>query len=158
MTPKVVINIRSTATALKTDIQTKAVDVVYRTLAPTDLTDLQTNAASYGITVHVGTSPQIRYLVFQVNDNTTGSIPKGITDVRVRQAIAYSVDRAQINSVVFNSLVTPLYSMIPASMPYYQPVFQSKYGDHNCAAANNLLAQLGYVIGFHPSTIQARDE
>lgn len=158
VTPKVVINIRSTATALKNDITTKAVDVVYRTFAPTDLTDLQANAASLGITVHIGASPQIRYLVFQVNDKTTTNIPIGITDVRVRQAIAYSVDRAQINSVVFNGLVTPLYSMIPATMPYYQPVFQTQYGDHNCSAANNLMAQLGYMTGFHPGTILARDE
>lgn len=157
-TAKIVINIRSTATALKNDITTKAVDVVYRTFAPTDLTDLQTNAATLGITVKIGASPQIRYLVFQVNTNTTGTIPKGITDVRVRQAIAYSVDRAQINSVVFNGLVTPLYSMIPSTMPYYQPIFQTKYGDHNCGAANSLIAQLGYMTGFHPAMILARDE
>ena len=156
--PKVVINIRSTATALKNDITTKAVDVVYRTFAPTDLTDLQTNAASLGITVKIGASPQIRFLVFQVNSNTTNNIPIGITDVRVRRAIAYSVDRAQINSVVFNGLVTPLYSMVPASMPYASPVFQSAYGDHNCASANTLMSAVGYVIGFHPATILARDE
>ena len=158
VTPKVVINIRSTATALKNDITTKAVDVVYRTFAPTDLTDLQTNAASLGITVKIGASPQIRFLVFQVNANTTNNIPIGITDVRVRQAIAYSVDRAHINSVVFNGLVTPLYSMVPASMPYSSPVFQSAYGDHNCASANNLMSQVGYVIGFQPAMLIARDE
>ncbi len=156
--PKVVINIRSTATALKNDITTKAVDVVYRTFAPTDLTDLQTNAGSLGITVKIGASPQIRFLVFQVNANTTNNIPIGITDVRIRQAIAYSVDRAQINSVVFNGLVTPLYSMVPASMPYASPVFQSAYGDHNCNSANNLMSQVGYVIGFHPAMLMARDE
>ncbi len=158
VTPKVVINIRSTATALKNDITTKAVDVVYRTFAPTDLTDLQSQQTTLGITVRIGASPQIRFLVFQVNANTTNGIPIGITDVRVRQAIAYSVDRAQINSVVFNGLVTPLYSMVPSSMPYSSPVFQSKYGDHNCAAANNLMAQLGYMVGFHPGSILARDE
>lgn len=156
--PNVVINIRSTATALKNDIETKAVDVVYRTLAPTDLTDLQSRQSSLGITVKIGASPQIRFLVFQVNTNTTGTIPKGITDVRIRQAIAYSVDRAQINSVVFNGLVTPLYSMVPSSMPYSSPVFQSAYGDHNCNAANNLMSQVGYMIGFHPATLLARDE
>ncbi len=158
VTPKIAINIRSTATALKQDITTKAVDVVYRTFAPTDLTDLQTNAASLGITVHVGASPQIRFLVFQVNANTTNNIPIGITDVRVRQAIAYAVDRAQINSVVFNGLVTPLYSMVPSNMPYASPVFQPAYGDHNCAASNNLISQVPLVVGFHPASIVARDE
>src|SRR6266705_2788245 len=44
-----------------------------------------------------GTSAQIRYLVFNLNK---------VTDVRVRQAIAYAVDRGAINSNVFYNQTT----------------------------------------------------
>jgi peptide/nickel transport system substrate-binding protein len=141
------INIRSSSTILKQDIETKAVDVVFRTLTPTDLTDLQSRATTLGITVKLGASPQIRYLV--INQNT-------ITDKRVRQAIAYSVNRADINRIVFNNQVTGLYSMVPPAMPFASPVFQSAYGDANCAAANALLAKIGYGL-LQPVLWIARD-
>jgi len=132
------INIRATAAQLKADIETKAVDVAYRTLTPTDVTDLQPRATTLGLTVDIAASPFIRYLVFNVNK---------ISDVRVRQAIAYSVDRARIDSVVFNGFTDPLYSMIPPNMPFSQPVFQTEYGSEpNCTQANALFTQLGYVI------------
>ncbi len=144
---KVTINIRATATALKQDIETKVVDVVFRTLTPTDLTDLQGRQAALGITVKVGSSPQIRYLVFNVNK---------IPDKRVRQAIAFSVDRGAVRSVVFNNQVTPLYSMVPPSMPYSSPVFQSRYGDAKCTDANALFAQLGFAVEFQ-ARLMARE-
>lgn len=146
---KVNINIRATATNLKQDIETKAVDVAYRTLTPSDLTDLQTRATALGLTVDVGASPQIRYLVFNVNL---------VPDVRIRQAIAYSVNRANIRSVVFNGLVDPLYSMVPPSFQYQAPVFQTQYGAApSCTQANALLDLAGYHI-FLPRTRVARDE
>lgn len=141
------INIRSSSTILKQDIETKGVDVVFRTLTPTDLTDLQNRATTLGITVKLGASPQIRYLV--INQNT-------ITDKRVRQAIAYSVNRADINRIVFNNQVTGLYSMVPPAMPFASPVFQGAYGDANCSAANALLAKIGYGL-LQPVLWIARD-
>jgi len=138
---RVNINIRADATALKQDIETHAstgIDVVYRTLTPTDLTDLDSRETALGIQVVIGASPQIRYLVINVNT---------ITDVRVRQAIAYSVNRANIDSTVFNGLVEPLYSMVPSSFPFQSPVFQTKYGgSQNCQGADSLLLQAGYYI------------
>lgn len=146
---QVTVNIRTTAAALKNDIETKQVDVVYRTLTPTDLTDLQSRASTLGITVTVGASPQIRYLVFQTET---------ITDVRIRQAIAYSVDRAAIDNVVFNGQVVPLYSMLPPEMPYHSPVFQTKYGAvPNCAQANALLSAAGFFVGLGARELIARD-
>jgi peptide/nickel transport system substrate-binding protein len=144
------LNIRSgsqASTTLKQDIETKAVDVVFRTLTPTDLTDLQNRASTLGITVKLGASPQIRYLVI----NT-----KTITDKTVRQAIAYSVNRADINRIVFNNQVSSLYSMVPSAMPFASPVFQGAYGDANCSAANALLARLGYTA-MQPVLWIARD-
>src|SRR2546427_5137776 len=112
---RVVINIRSSDAALKQDIETKTVDVAFRTISPVDLADLQARQSSLGITVKLGSSPQIRFLVFNVNL---------IPDKRVRQAIAYSVDRGAINSLVFLGQATPLYSMVPSDLPFASPVFQ----------------------------------
>ena len=137
---KVVINIRESGAAVKQDIQTKGVDVAFRTLAPPDIVDLQSRASSIGITVKLSSSPVIRYLVFNVNR---------ITDVRARQAIAYSVDRAAVNQIVFLSTAAPLYSMVPPALPWAKPVFQSAYGDANCPAANTLFSQLGFAVNLH---------
>lgn len=95
-------------------------------------------ASSSPYKIVTGTSPQIRYLVFDVQ-----KVP--VTDVRVRQAIAYAVDRNAINSNVFNNQTQPLYSMVPPAMPYSQPVFQTSYGSSpNLAKAQALLTQAGY--------------
>jgi ABC-type transport system substrate-binding protein len=86
--------------------------------------------------VDVGAGPRIRFLGFNVNN---------ITDVRVRQAIAYAVDRDAINTNVFLGLATPIYSMIPPSMPYNQPVFKTQYGAApNLTLAENLLTAAGH--------------
>ena len=92
--------------------------------------------ASSPYKIVTGTSAQIRYLVFNLNK---------VTDVRVRQAIAYAVDRGAINSNVFYNQTQPLYSMVPPSLPYSQPVFQTTYGSSpNLAKAQALLTQAGY--------------
>jgi len=76
----------------------------------------------------------------------------------VRQAIAYAVDRGAINSLVFLGQATPLYSMIPPDLPYASPVFQSKYGDAQCAASNALLLSLGVAFELQAEIVAvARD-
>ena len=151
---KVTINIRASSTALKNDLSVtpKLADVVYRSLSPPDLKSLQTQATSLGIKVDIAASPFIRYLVFNANT---------IKDIRIRQAIAYSVDRQAIDRDVFDTNVEPLYSLIPPgfpfSAPYSQPVFQTKYGDHNCPAANSVWAALGFAVGFSVRELVARD-
>jgi ABC-type transport system substrate-binding protein len=151
---KVTLTIRSGSAALKNDLSVtpKLADVVYRSLNVEDLQDLQAQAGSLGITVDVATSPFIRYIVFNMNT---------ITDVRVRRAIAYSVDRQAIDNTVFDGNVDPLYSLVPSgfpfSAPYSVPVFQTGYGDAKCPEANALWAQLGYAAGFAARDLIARD-
>ena len=95
---------------------------------------LPKSAASYKI--DTSTSPRIRYLGFNVQT---------ITDVRVRQAIAYAVDRGAISSNVFSNLTQSIYSMVPPAMPYSQPVFQTKYGSSpDLSKAESLLTAAGY--------------
>ena len=157
---KVTINQRSTSTALTQDMEAtpKLADVVYRTLTPEDLADLQTRQSTLGITVKIASSPFIRYLVF----NLKADSGVAILDLRVRQAIAYSVDRAVIDRDVFAGNVDPLYSMVPPGFsftaPYSQPVFQSQYGDLRCASANAIWTQLGFAAAFGSSNLVAREE
>jgi len=151
---KVTINIRSSSTALKNDltVSPKLADVVYRTINVEDLRDLTAQATALGIQVDTSTSPFIRYLVFNANL---------VTDVRVRRAIAYSVDRQAIDTVVFDGNVDPLYSLVPPgfpfSAPYYEPVFQTSYGDAKCTEANAIWAQLGFTVSFSTRDLIARD-
>ena len=98
--------------------------------------------------VDVGAGPRIRFLGFNVQ--TPPKDPNGVAIssdkyVKVRQAIAYAVDRDSINTNVFLGLATPIYSMIPPSMPYSQAVFKTKYGaTPNVTLAQNLLSAAGY--------------
>jgi ABC-type transport system substrate-binding protein len=98
--------------------------------------------------VDVGAGPRIRFLGFNVQ--TPPKDPKGVAlspnnYTKVRQAIAYAVDRDAINTNVFLGLATPIYSMIPPSMPYSQSVFKTKYGAApNLTLAENLLTSSGY--------------
>lgn len=143
----VTIELMASATNLKQAVEAGTVNVAYRTLNPEDVTDLNGRETALAITVDLGTSPQIRYLVFNVET---------YSDVRMRQAIAYLVDRAEIDSRVFNGLAEPLWSMVPGAMPFSQPIFQTEYGSTpNVTAANGLLTQLGYTL-FYENAI-ARD-
>jgi ABC-type transport system substrate-binding protein len=154
----VTINIRASSTILKNDLTVtpKLADIVYRTLNVEDTKDLQTRATSLGLKVDIASSPFIRYMVFNV-----GTKPAAITDVRVRQAIAYSIDRQAIARDVFGGNVQPLYSLVPSGFPfsasYAKPVFQTAYGDNNCAAANALWTKLGYSLGFAEVELIAKD-
>ncbi len=142
----VTVTLYSSATNLKNDISTGAIDVAYRTLNPTDLTNLQGQQSTLHIKVDIGSSPQIRYLVINVKTPP-------FNDVRLRQAIANAVNRTAIANTVFSGLVTPIYSMVPPSMPYSKPVFQTVYGaSPNLAQANSLLSQMGYTL-FHANAV-----
>lgn len=143
---QVTITLYSSATNLKNDISTGAIDVAYRTLNPNDLTSLQSQATTLGLKVDIGSSPQIRYIVINVDTPP-------YNDVRLRQAISYAINRTAIADTVFSGLVTPIYSMVPPSMPYSKPVFQTVYGaSPNLSQANSLLGQMGYTV-FHASAI-----
>jgi len=102
--------------------------------------------------VDVGAGPRIRFLGFNVQTAPKDpKDPNGVallstsSYVKVRQAIAYAVDRDSINTNVFLGLATPIYSMIPPSMPYSQSVFKTRYGAApNLTLAENLLTAVGY--------------
>ncbi|MEY9855971.1 peptide/nickel transport system substrate-binding protein [Catenulispora sp. GAS73] len=135
------------ASNLKLDVQQGTVDVVYRTLTVADLEDLGTKK---GVVVHTGSGNGIRYLVFDLKTQPYGSATKQADPAKalaVRQAVADSVDRAQLASQVYKGTLTPLYSPVPDGLTGATPALKALYGDKkggpDPAAAKTLLAQAG---------------
>lgn len=137
-TDTIVVRQYSNSAALKSALQNGEIDVAYRTFTPDEWKDLDGRS---GITTdeQVGPSPA-RYLGFNVNK--TGS---GMEKREVRQAIAYAIDRADINDAVFGGTVTPLYSIIAPGLVGQKESFKSLYGaSPNLDKAKQLLTAAGY--------------
>lgn len=66
-----------------------------------------------------------------------------VDDVRVRQALAYAIDRQAINNVVYGGVRQPAYSPFATNSPYYEAVTTPKYDP---AKAKALLAQYGKPV------------
>ena len=108
------------ASALKLAVEQGDVDVAYRSLSPTDLEDLK---SADGVNVVQGEGAEIRYLNFNLD------LQPGDDDAQklaVRQAVAQLIDRQSIVDNVYNGTVKPLYSMIPASLPYHTDAFKEQ--------------------------------
>ncbi|CCK32152.1 ABC transporter, solute-binding protein [Streptomyces davaonensis JCM 4913] len=117
------------AANMKLDIQQGALDAVHRTLGTADLNDLSTKK---GIQVHTGSGNDVRYLVFGLKTQPYGSGTKNPDEVKalaVRQAVADSIDRAQLAQQVYKNSYRPLYTSVPDGLPGAAPSFKSLYGD-----------------------------
>lgn len=141
---QIIIDHYSDSSSLKLAIQTHQINMAYRTLNPTDLQSLQGSAASLNLKVDIGTSPQIRFLVFNVK-----TAP--FNDPNVRRAIAYAVDRSSIVTNVFHGFAVTLYSMVPPGFfgpDYSKPIFQTMFGSSpNITQASTLLSNAHLAIG-----------
>ena len=71
------------------------------------------------------------------------------SDLRVRQALAYAVDRAEVIRLVSYGYGTPLGSHIPTATPYYADM--TWVYPHDPARARELLAEAGHPNGFDVS-------
>ena len=132
---KVVIRFYQDASTMRLALENGEIDIAWRTLRPTDIKDLQ-NEGKYSV-IEVP-SAYIRYICMNVANPPTN-------DVRVRQALAYAIDRQQIADRVFQGTVDPLYSLIPNGMWSHKDVFKDKYGaSPNLDAAKQLLQEAGY--------------
>jgi peptide/nickel transport system substrate-binding protein len=111
-----------TASALKLAIQQGDVDVAYRSLTPTDLSDL---ADADGVSVVEGTGTEIRYLFFNLD------LQPGDDDAQklaIRQAVAQVIDRQAVADNVYEGTVEPMYSMVPQGVQFATKAFQDEYG------------------------------
>jgi peptide/nickel transport system substrate-binding protein len=132
-TKNIIIKFYTDATSLNLALQSGAIDIAYRQLAPPDIQAYESNV---NFKVWKGEGSFIQYLVFN-----NGQAP--FNDTAVRQAVAAAIDRSLITKTVFLDQVEPLYSMIPAGMVYHEDSFKL-YGDGNITYAQTLLQSAGY--------------
>ncbi len=135
MTKDVIEVMYADAATLRAAIEAGDVDVVFRTLAPQDVADLEANPDV--IIEAFPPSPGIRYMLFNVTQPP-------VNVAQVRQAICYAVDRDAIVSQVFSGSVSPIYTMVPAVDP---PFFGSlpTFPERDLEEARRLLALVGYT-------------
>ncbi len=84
-------------------------------------------------------APYVGSYLYRVNTRR-----EALADVRVRQALAMSIDRETLINTVLNGIFTPAYAVVPDGLLGYQP---PKLFDYNPDKARQLLAQAGYPNG-----------
>lgn len=111
-------------------IETKNVDIAYRSLSATDVEKFE---GTDGLNVVKGPGGEIRYIVFNFNTMPFGASTENADEAKalaVRQAVADSIDREAIASGVFKDTYTPLYSYIPEGlMGGESQALLEQYGD-----------------------------
>lgn len=134
-TPTIIIKQYRDPSAMALALRTKEIDLVIRGgLTPSDINLFKQNP---DFVVEEAPLVQMRGLML----NT--ALPP-LNDIRVRQAIAYAVNRSEIVNGVFQGTVLPLYSLIPRGISGGVNYFQYIYGDANIEAAKRLLRDAGY--------------
>ena len=121
------------SSALKLAVENGEVDVAWRSLAPTDISDLQSNG---DLTVASGKGSEIRYWTFRVDKGAA-------KDVAIRQAAAQVFDRDAIAQTAYDGTVDPLYSIVPPGYAGQKDSFQEKYGTPDVDKAKQILDDAG---------------
>jgi len=120
---QVIVQYYDKSSELKLAVQQGDVDIAYRSLSPTDISDLEDQE---GIEVVDGNGIEIRYLVFNLD------LQPGTSDAQklaIRKAVAYTIDRQDIADRVYNGTVEPLYSMVPQGLQFATEAFKDTYGE-----------------------------
>jgi peptide/nickel transport system substrate-binding protein len=134
---QVLIQYFDKSSTLKQAVEQGEVELAYRSLSPTDVDDLQ---GTSGVEVVEGPGGEIRYLNFNI-DLQEGSDEQ---KTAVRQAVAQVIDRTSIAENVYNDTAEPLYSMIPAGLPFHTEAFADVYGEQpDVDAATQTLEDAG---------------
>lgn len=131
--PQVFVKYYSEPSALKLAAENGEVDVAWRSLSPTDISDLKSNDA---VTVATGEGSEIRYWVWQLSTATAKQLP-------IRQAVAQVFDRDAIAQDAYDGTVDPLYSIVPPGYAGQKDSFQETYGGPDVEKAKKILADAG---------------
>ena len=131
--PHILVRYYADATAMRLALEAGDIDMAWKTLTPSDYTDLADNPDFNVIT---GPGAYIRYICFNATtepfDNPT-----------VREAISLAIDRSQLSDVVYQGTHANLYSMVPMGMAGHIDAF----GERDLDAAVALLAEAGFDEG-----------
>ncbi len=131
---RIIIRYFANATTMRLALEKGDVDLVYKSLNPSDIADMLKNPK---ITTNKLSGPFIRFLCFENSQSV-------FKDKKLRQAVAALIDRTQINQKVYLGQNEPLYSMVPKGMIYHTEAFKTALGDGNVALAEKLLKAAGY--------------
>ena len=116
---------------LKMAVQQGQIDVAYRSLTPTDISDLSKDKK---VKVVTGPGGEERFLTFNFRIQPYGektSEPNAAKAKAVRQAVANLIDRDELASKVYKNTYTPMYSFIPDGLTAHSDTLKSAYGDGN---------------------------
>ncbi len=122
------------AATMRMAVETGEIDIAWKTLRPIDVVDLGNIGK---LTIEEVPGPYIRYMVLRCNMTP-------FDDVRLRRAIAASIDRDRICTEAYFGTVEPLYSMVPMGMWSHIDAFKDEYGVRNLTLARELLDDAGY--------------
>jgi peptide/nickel transport system substrate-binding protein len=126
------------ASNLKLAVQQGDIDVAWRTLDAQSISDLRKNDK---VKVLEGPGGEDRYIVFNLK---TMPGDNDAQKLAIRRAIAYSVDRQELATKVFQDLYTPAYSMVPNGFPGHIDAFKDEFGaSPNKDAAAKALSDAG---------------
>jgi peptide/nickel transport system substrate-binding protein len=130
---QVFVKYYSSPSALKLAAENGEVDVAWRSLSPSDVSDLKGNS---DVTVATGKGSEIRYWVWKVD----GPVGK---QAAVRQAGAQVFDRDAIAKNAYDDTVDPLLSVVPPGYAGQKDAFTEAYGAPDVAKAKKLLTDAG---------------
>jgi peptide/nickel transport system substrate-binding protein len=131
---RIIIRYFANATTMRLALEKGDLDLVYKSLNPSDIADLMKNPQ---LTTNRLSGPFIRFLCFENSESV-------FKDKRLRQAVAALINRPQINQKVYLGQNEPLYSLVPKGMMYHTEDFKTTLGDGNLALAEKLLKAAGY--------------
>jgi peptide/nickel transport system substrate-binding protein len=129
--------------AMEDALKKDGIDLMTRTMSPEQISRLK-QGGDQGIELVEMPGQEIRYLVFDTDDDTVGREP-------VRQAIAQLVDRQALVRDVYERTAEPLYSIVPSSVGGHVNSFFNTYPEASVAAARQTLLDAGIDT---PVTIQ----
>ncbi|OPG08094.1 ABC transporter substrate-binding protein [Streptomyces sp. GKU 895] len=106
---------------LKQDLTDDKIDIAYRGLSASDISDIEAAGTDADVELVEGTSAEVQHLVFNMDDPVAGKLG-------VRKAIAYLLDRDALMAQVYQGTATSLYSIIPAGIAGHNTAFFDTYG------------------------------
>lgn len=116
----------------------RRIDVATRQLPPDVLAEL--DPGDPGQRVSEADSSEVRNLYF----NTREGSP--LHDVRVRQAMAWLINREKLAATVYQGTVDPLYSLIPTGITGHTTSFFESYPKQDAGKARSLLEDAGVEL------------
>ncbi|MFD6907104.1 ABC transporter substrate-binding protein [Streptomyces sp. NPDC060077] len=119
----------------------RRIDVAARQLPPKILAELDPSDPDQR--VFEANSAETRNLYLNTREG------KPLHDPRVRQAMAWLIDRERLAAIVHESTVVPLYSLIPTGITGHTTSFFDHYPELDASKARRLLTEAGVSLPVH---------